>query len=144
MSGVSRLRETQIWLLQASGEGKGTMASTSTSVWEETTPPAFALKSNNSVSPLMLLVTFEQLPQYWSSEQVSPSALSAQRPFMRNAWYSNSTLSCSATISVVFHRQELCELLFLALEAWAAEPGVGQGPLAPPGGLRSGDISPDF
>ena len=65
---------------------KGTMDTARTSVQGKATPPALALKSDNSASPCMFLVPLEQLPQCWSSEQKSPSVSKAWHGhFKRNA-----------------------------------------------------------
>ena len=55
------------------GEGffKGTMTSASTSIKEKAAPPALFLKSDNSVTSHMTLVSFELLSQCGSSEKVS-------------------------------------------------------------------------
>lgn len=52
-------------------------------------------------------------------------------PFKKNTWDSSSSLSLSATIPAGFHSQELLGPLFLPLEPWLREPGVGLGPLSP-------------
>lgn len=78
---------------------------------------------------------FELLAQPWSSEQVSPSVSKFMRgPFKRSAWNCSSPPAPSATISAGFYRQQLQGLLSTALEPWAVEPAVGQGPIAPLGG----------
>lgn len=56
------------------GEGrlkKGTMASTSTSIWEKAATPALSLKPDFTVSHHIALVPFELLIQCWSAERVS-------------------------------------------------------------------------
>ena len=68
----ARLTRSQMWCppicFLGGGLIKGTMASTSTSVWEKVTLPALTLMPDSSLSPHMPLVPFKLLPQLWSSE----------------------------------------------------------------------------
>ena len=65
------------------GVNKGTVASASTSVWEEAAPPALAPKPNSSVPPHVSLAPFELLSQCWSSERMNLSVVSPGGPFKR-------------------------------------------------------------
>ena len=94
-------------------------------------PPALALKPNSSMPPHMSLAPLKQLPQGWSSEQVSLSASKAGHgPFKKKVSASRSPPSHSAANSAGFHSQSLWGFFFLALESWAGEPSVQPGPLA--------------
>lgn len=137
---LSRLMEIQIWHPPVSAVwkggrlNKGSMDSASTSVWEKAAPLALALKPDNSVPLFMSLVSFELLPQCWSTERVSSSmSKSICGPFKRSVWDSSCCPSHPAIISTGFHSPKLLRLLFLALETWAGEPGVRLGPLGPQG-----------
>ena len=77
---LARLMETQIWHLPVSaswigvGLNQGQMAPSCISVWEKATPSSPRHKARQfSFSPYVPVI-FQQLPQYWSSEHVNPSA----------------------------------------------------------------------
>ena len=91
--------------------------------------PLLALMPDTSVSPCVPLVPFKLTPKCWSSEVASLSkwvyVWVPQEELLRDpaASSTDSILTC-------FHSQKLWGLIFLALESWAGEPGVGLGLLA--------------
>lgn len=54
----------RLHIRKGEGSNKGTMGSTSTSVWKNSAPPALTLKLDNSVSTYMSLISFKLLLQY--------------------------------------------------------------------------------
>ena len=88
---------------------------------------------NNSISPHMSLVTFKLLFPCKGSEVVSVSKF-MYRVFKKNFLGLQKFPSSSASIPVIFFSQMLWGLLFLPLELWAGEPGMGPKPLVHHGG----------
>ena len=106
---LAKLMDTQIWCLPVPVGGrlsKGTMASTSMSVWEKAASTALTLKPDNSVLPVCSSCFLNCCSSVGaqSSESVSKSV---QRPFKRNAWDSRSPLFHSAAIPADFHNQKI-------------------------------------
>ena len=110
------------------------MTSASTSVWEKASPPALALKPDDSVPPCMSLA-----PSL--SESVSKFMCGL---FKRNAEDSSSPPAHSAATCAGFHSQKLWGLLSLALRPWAGEPCVGLGSLTPQEGTSQPHYPLDF
>lgn len=50
---------------------------------------------------------------------------SVHGPFKRNTWDSSSPPSNAPSVSAGFHGRKLWKFLFLALDSWAGELGVG-------------------
>lgn len=116
---------------------RGRMASASTFVWEEAAslPDArqFSLPPNDPAAIHMLELRQSEFEQ-----------VCVQAPLKGTGWDSRSTPSLSALIPTHFYIQKSQGLLFLALDPWAAGPGLGLGPSLSREHLHSQDTSPEF
>ena len=100
----------------------------------ESCPLALTLMPDSLVPPRM---PFKLLPLHWSSDGVNLWAGSLGGA----AWDSSSSPSPSSSMTAGFYSQKLRGLLFLTLEPWAGEPGVGLGPFVPQGGISAVETS---
>ena len=119
---VGRGLSKEQWLLPALLSGK------------KSAPSALALMSDNSVLSHLPLAHFKLQSQHCRSEWVNLNK-SEGGTFKRNTGDSRSSLFHSAPVPTGFHSQRLWGLLFLALEPWAGDSGVGLRILTPHGWL---------
>lgn len=92
------------------------MASFSTFVWEEVSPPAFALKPNNVVLLHLSMAPFELLLQCWSPERVSSLASKSRQEFFKKT---------PGTPAILHLIQPQSLLIFTTSSMGTSVPGTG-------------------